>query len=140
MLVATASAGVSWEGMAKLTIRNRTRGSILATEADVADTSRKRRVGLLKHTELPPGQGLWIAPCEAIHTFGMKFPIDVVFLDRKHKVLKIRENMPRGRVSASLWAHSVLELPAGAVAGTSTQPGDVLEFEEAANAETAGDP
>ncbi len=116
--------------MPKLTIRNLTRGSTLATEADVADTSRKRRVGLLKHDSLPPGQGLWIAPCEAVHTFGMKFPIDVIFLDRKRKVLKVRENMPRGRISACLWAHSVLELPAGAVAGTLTQKGDELEFEE----------
>ena len=116
--------------MAKLKIRNRTRDSILATEADIADTSRKRRVGLLKHTSLPPGQGLWIAPCEAIHTFGMKFPIDVIFLDRQRKVLKTRQNMPRGRISASLWAHSVLELPAGAIAGTATQPGDQLEFEK----------
>jgi uncharacterized membrane protein (UPF0127 family) len=116
--------------MPKLKIRNRTRGSILATEADVADTSKKRRVGLLKHESLPPGQGLWIAPCEAIHTFGMKFPLDVVFLDRNRKVLKVRENMPRGRVSVCLWAHSVLELPAGAIAGTETQQGDDLEFEE----------
>lgn len=116
--------------MPKLTIRNRTRDSVLATEADVADTSKKRRVGLLKHECLPPGHGLWIAPCEAVHTFGMKFPIDVVFLDRKRKVLKVRENMPRGRISACLWAHSVLELPAGAVSGTLTQKGDELEFEE----------
>lgn len=116
--------------MSKLRITNRTRDTILATEAEAADTSRKRRVGLLKHETLPPGQGLWIAPCEAVHTFGMRFPIDVLFLDRKHKVLKIRENMPRGRISACLWAHSVLELPAGAAAGTATRPGDELEFEQ----------
>lgn len=118
------------KSMAKLRIRNRTRGSILATEADIADSSRKRRVGLLKHETLPPGQGLWIAPCEAIHTFGMRFPIDIVFLDRKRRVVKVRENMVRCRVSACLRAHSVLELPSGAIAGTETQPGDELEFEQ----------
>ena len=117
--------------MATLTIRNRTKGTTLATRADSADTSRKRRVGLLKHESLPPGEGLWIAPCEAIHTFGMKFPIDVLFLNREKKVLKVRQNMPKSRISVSIWAHSVLELPAGAIAATSTEPGDQLEFSEA---------
>jgi uncharacterized membrane protein (UPF0127 family) len=116
--------------MLKLRVRNLSRDSLLATEADIADTSKKRRVGLLKHQSLDPGQGLWIAPCEAIHTFGMKFPIDVVFMDRKKKVMKVRENMCRGRMTLCLWAHSVLELPVGAIAGSQTQPGDELEFEE----------
>ncbi len=74
---------------------------------------------------------MWIAPCEAIHTFGMKFPIDVLFLNREKKVLKVRQNMPKSRISVSIWAHSVLELPAGAIAETSTEPGDELEFSEA---------
>lgn len=113
-----------------LTIRNRTKGTILATRADVADTSQKRRVGLLKHTSLPEGEGLWIAPCEAIHTFFMKFPIDILFLSRKKKVLKVRRNMPKSRLSACLWADSVLELPAGTIDSTSTERGDMLEFEE----------
>lgn len=116
--------------MATLTVRNRTKGTILATHADSADTSRKRRVGLLKHESLPPGEGLWIAPCEAIHTFGMKFPIDVLFLDRQKRVLKVRKNMPKSRISVSLLAHSVLELPAGAAGATMTEPGDQLEFSE----------
>jgi hypothetical protein len=60
---------------------------MLADRAEVADTSAKRRTGLLKHTGLTPGEGLWIVPCEGIHTFAMKFPIDVVFLNRQHKIL-----------------------------------------------------
>src|SRR5665811_1535618 len=104
--------------MATLKILNRARNTVLATQADIADTSRKRRVGLLKHTSLPPGQGLWIAPCEGIHTFGMKFAIDVLFLDRKKKVLKVRPDMGRRRISLCLLAHSVLELPAGTAAAT----------------------
>jgi len=116
--------------MAKLKIRIRTRGTVLATEADVADTSRKRNVGLLKHKSLPAGQGLWIVPCEGIHTFGMKFAIDVVFLDRKKKVLKVRSEMGRRRISLCLLAHSVLELPAGTVVAAALQSGDELEFEE----------
>lgn len=109
-------------------VRNQTRNTVLADSAGVADTSKARRTGLLKHDRLPPGEGLWIAPCEAVHTFGMKFPIDVLFLNRKRKVLKIRPDMVRGRMSVCLRAHSVLELPAGTAAATGTQAGDQLEF------------
>jgi uncharacterized membrane protein (UPF0127 family) len=83
---------------------------------------------LLKHEGLEPGEGLWIAPCEAVHTFGMKFAIDVVFLSRSKKVLKVRKNMGRRGISICLRAHSVLELPAGVLDRTGTAPGDQLEF------------
>ena len=114
----------------RLKVTNRTRGQMLADRADIADTSVKRRTGLLKHTKLDPGEGLWIAPCEAVHTFAMKFAIDVVFLDRKRKILKVRPNMVRSRIAFSLTAHSVLELPAGTLAATNTATGDQLEFEK----------
>lgn len=103
---------------------------MLADRADIADTSAKRRTGLLKHTGLAPGEGLWIAPCEGVHTFAMKFTIDVVFLNRKRKILKIRPNMVRRRIALCLRAHSVLELPAGTLEQTGTVRGDQLEFEE----------
>lgn len=112
----------------KLLIRNTDRQTELANTADIADTSQKRRTGLLKHQSLEPGQGLWIVPCEAVHTFGMNFPIDVLYLSKQKKVLKIRDNMKRSRMSICLRAHSVLELPAGYAAQTSTQVGDQLEF------------
>jgi len=116
--------------LAKLRIRNTTRGTTLADRAGIADTSSKRKTGLLKHSKLETGEGLWIVPCEAVHTIGMKFPIDVLFLDKKRRVLKIRHGMPRWRFSGSLFAHSVLELPSGAAAATETAPGDQLEFEK----------
>jgi len=100
----------------------------VATDADIADTSQKRRTGLLKHTHLAAGEGLWIVPCEAVHTFGMQFPIDVLYLSKKRKVLKIRDNMKKSRMSMCLWAHSVLELPAGRAAETGTVVGDQLEI------------
>jgi uncharacterized membrane protein (UPF0127 family) len=103
---------------------------VLADRAEIADTSAKRRTGLLKHTKLEPGEGLWIAPCEGVHTFGMKFTIDVVFLNKKKKILKIRPNMARRRMAISLLAHSVLELPAGTIDATGTAKGDQLEFEK----------
>ena len=113
-----------------MVVRNLTRNTVLANRADVADTSAKRRTGLLKHDHLDPGQGLWIVPCESVHSFFMKFPIDLVYLDRKKKVRKVRHCMVPWRLSACLSAHSILELPAGAVAATGTQRGDQLEIVE----------
>jgi uncharacterized membrane protein (UPF0127 family) len=114
----------------KLRVINQTKGSVVADRADIADTSAKRRRGLLKHSKLDPGEGLWITPCEGIHTFGMKFPIDVVFLSRQKKVIKVRPNMVRRRLALSLRAHSVLELPVGVLEKTNTLAGDQLEFEK----------
>jgi uncharacterized protein len=113
-----------------VTIRvlNQTRNTILATAADVAGTSDKRRTGLLKRDKLERGEGLWISPCESVHTFFMKFAIDLVYLDRKKRVRKVRHAVPPWRLSACLTAHSVLELPAGTAAETGTQPGDQLLF------------
>ena len=95
----------------------------------MADTSAKRRTGLLKHTSLEPGQGLWIVPCEGVHTWFMKFAIDVVFLNKKRQVVKLRKSMGRWRMAMSLRAHSVLELPAGTLERTGTQKGDQLVLE-----------
>lgn len=113
----------------KLRIRNTTKNTVLATAADVADTSLKRNIGLLKHKSLPQGEGLLITPCEGVHTIGMKFPIDVLFLNKKRKVVKIRGAMVPLRLALCLRAHSVLELPAGTATETATTPGDTLEFE-----------
>jgi uncharacterized membrane protein (UPF0127 family) len=114
----------------KIQVRNLTRDVVLADAAEVADTSAKRRTGLLKHTSLQPGDGLWIVPCESVHSFFMKFTIDVLYLDRKHRVKKIRPEMVPWRVSACLTAHSVLELPAGTITRTATQRGDQLEIKK----------
>ncbi|MBM3810521.1 MAG: DUF192 domain-containing protein [Acidimicrobiia bacterium] len=110
-------------------VYNRTRNAILAERAAVANTSQLRRTGLLKHESLPEGEGLWIVPCEAIHTFGMKFAIDVLFLSKKRVVKKQRRDMAKRRISICLTASSVLELPAGTLEKTGTEKGDQLEFE-----------
>ena len=99
---------------------------------DVADCVGKRRKGLLGRKELRAGEGLWIVPCEAIHTFGMQFPIDLVYLDIDKRVKKVRHQVPPWRLSACLSAHSVLELAAGAIHSTGTKPGDQLEFSSVA--------
>ena len=106
--------------------QNVTRGAPLATHVRVANSSAARRRGLLDAKTLEPGAGLWIVPCEAIHTFGMKVRLDIIFLDKNLKVRKIAPNVGPRRLSICLRAHSVLELAAGAAARSGTQPGDQL--------------
>lgn len=111
-------------------MRNQTRNTVLGQSIDLADNSATRRTGLLKHVRLEPGTGLWIRPCEAVHTFFMKFPIDLVYVDRHRKVRKVRDAVPAWRLSGCLSAESVLELPAGTIRETGTQPGDELVFQK----------
>ena len=115
--------------MAFARVRNLTRDVSLADRAEVADTSARRRTGLLKHHSLPRGSGLWLVPCEGIHMFGMKFPIDAVFLGRDRRVVRVCHNLGKWRLALSFRAHSVLELPAGTAAETGTIVGDQLEVE-----------
>lgn len=109
-------------------VRNTTRDAVLGDSIDVAGTGGKRNKGLLGRDSLPAGQGLWITPCEAIHMFFMRFAIDAVFLDKQKRVVKIAANLKPWRLSGSLRAKSVLELPAGTAERSSTQVGDQLEF------------
>ena len=109
-------------------VTNRARGTILATRLEVADSAPKRTKGLLGRDGLGSGEGLWIVPCESVHTFFMRFAIDLVYLDRKNRVKKVRSVVGPWRFSACLTAHSVLELPAGTIRNTQTAAGDTLEF------------
>jgi hypothetical protein len=111
-----------------LQVLNLTRGTILATRLEAARTSATRRKGLLGREGLLPGEGLWIAPCESVHTFFMRFPIDLVYLDRKLKVKKVRHSVAAWRISACFAAHSVLELPAGTAKAARTEYGDSVEM------------
>ena len=120
-------------------IFNLTRQLVIAERVEVADRGAKRRKGLLGRDGLGPGEGLWIVPCESVHTFGMRFPIDLIYVDRKKRVRKVRSGMPAWRLSASFSAHSVIELPAGAVRASKTEPGDVLEFSPAASPNENGE-
>lgn len=112
----------------RLSISNLTRQVELAHNVDVADHGAKRRKGLLGRETLSAGDGLWIVPCEAVHTFGMQFPIDLVYLDRDKRVKKVRHGVPPWRLSGCLFAHSVLELASGSIRRTHTAPGDILGF------------
>ncbi len=112
-------------------VRNLTRETVLADMVEVADRATTRRKGLLGRTHLPAGEALWIVPCESVHTFFMRFSIDVVYLDRSKKVRKVRTNVPPWRISMCFLAHSVIELAAGSVLASKTSQGDQLEFSAA---------
>jgi uncharacterized membrane protein (UPF0127 family) len=115
----------------RLRVSNLTRHTVLATCMEVAESSAKRNKGLLGRKCLAPGEGLWISPCEAVHTFWMQFPIDLVYLDRKNRIRKLVSAVPPWRLSACLRAHSILELPSGTIRQSQTQHGDTLEFSDA---------
>ena len=112
----------------KFQVKNLTRGTSIGEGIDSAESSAERRTGLLKHKKLDDGAGLWIVPCEAVHTFFMKFPIDLIYLDRRHRVRGIVRELRPWRLSMCLPAHSVLELPTGTIDRTNTQKDDQLEL------------
>lgn len=114
-------------------ILNETRKTELATAVEVAGTGATRSKGLLGRTGLEPGEGLWIVPCEAVHTFFMQFSLDLVYLDRRNRIVKIKRNVAPWRLSACLRAHSVIELAAGAIGAHDAFVGDQLAFEDAQN-------
>lgn len=109
---------------------NKTRETFVATEAEVADTYFRRLIGLLGRTRrwARPGRGLWIVPSCGVHTLGMMFSIDLVYLDSQGKVVHIEEYVRPFRISkVSLKTRSVLELPPHTVFRTRTQIGDQFE-------------
>jgi len=112
-------------------VANRTRGTVLGSEIRIADTAMSRMVGLLAHSELRPGCGLLIVPSSGVHTFGMRFPIDVIALDRNLRVRGTWENLGPFRFAAlGVKTHKVLELPVGAIRDSHTQVDDQLALED----------
>ena len=105
---------------------NQTRGSVLGRRLRRADTLWSRGVGLLGRKALADDEGLHIVPCGSVHMFFMRFPLDIVYLDRDLRVVKTVERLKPWRVSAARGAKSVLELPAGTIARTRTERGDQL--------------
>jgi len=108
---------------------NTTRGIGLTECARVAENPWTRMVGLLRDAQLAQGDGLWIVPCNSIHSFFMRFVFDAVFLDKELRVVHLVAEMKPWRISKLMFAaHSVLELPAGAIAQSGTQLGDRFEM------------
>jgi uncharacterized membrane protein (UPF0127 family) len=112
-------------------VYNKTRERFVATHASVADGYFSRLVGLLGTTRrwARPGKGLWIIPSHGVHTIGMVYALDLIFLDRNLKVVDVEEHVRPFRISkVSFKAESVLELPVHTVFRTETHVGDQLEI------------
>lgn len=102
-------------------------GAPVADRLRVADTHWTRLRGLLGTSALPAGDGLWIRPCRQVHMFGMRYPIDVVFLDENLTVVGLAETLLPWRVSPLVRAATtVIELPAGTIAGARLRAGQRL--------------
>jgi len=118
---------------ATIRVRNLSRDTELADRAAVADTFWRRLKGLLGRDGLEPGEGLVIQPCDSIHMFGMRFPLDVLHLDRSGKVLKVVANIKPNHLGPIVWrSRTVIELPAGTAAATGTVPGDQIALDRVA--------
>lgn len=110
---------------------NRMRRAFLATKLEVAQTHWSRLKGLMLRpaTDFQPGQGLWIRPSRGVHTLAMRFPIDVVYLDKEKRVVYLEQNLKPWRLApVRLQAASVLELPAHTLGPSGTMLGDELEI------------
>ncbi|HTC47815.1 MAG TPA: DUF192 domain-containing protein [Candidatus Aquilonibacter sp.] len=110
---------------------NLTRQLYLATELSIAQTHLSRLRGLIgvSPDNFRNGTGLWIRPCRGVHTLAMRFPIDVVYLDRAGTVVHVEHNLQPWRFSPiRMQAASVLELPSHTLARTETTLGDRIEI------------
>jgi uncharacterized membrane protein (UPF0127 family) len=110
---------------------NQTRQLYLATDLKVAQTHWSRLRGLLgvAASDFGNGRGLWIRPCRGVHTLAMRFPIDVIYLDRAGTVVHVEHNLQPWRFSpVRMQAASILELPSHTVARTGTALGDRIEI------------
>ena len=108
-------------------LRNTRTGRIIADRLLPALDSESRRRGLLKHTSLDEGEAMIIAPTNAVHTWFMKFDIDIAFVTRDGRVLKTRDSVPPWRMSGAFGGYAVIEMRGGSFAAADTVPGDVLE-------------
>jgi len=122
-----------------LSARNVTRGTVLATELESADSLWAKFMGLMGRASLPAGAGLWLPASNGIHMMFMRFAIDVVFvgkpdIDGARPVLSVHPRLPawRGLVPLVRGAHGVLELPVGTIAASGTSVGDQIAIEAAA--------
>jgi uncharacterized membrane protein (UPF0127 family) len=106
---------------------NRTRESFLGLRVATADTLLMRLKGALGKLGLKPDDGIWLAPSRGIHTIGMLFPIDLVYLDAANRVIHLVEHLGPGRISPiRIGCASILQLESRAIFSSDTRVGDEL--------------
>jgi uncharacterized membrane protein (UPF0127 family) len=115
--------------MQTVQVVNISKNEVVAQEAQLAVTMNQRMKGLLGREGLKANEALILEPCSSIHTFFMRFPIDVLFLDKNMQVIRVIQNMVPNRLSPIVWvSRMAIELPAGKVSQTNTQIGDKIEL------------
>jgi uncharacterized membrane protein (UPF0127 family) len=110
-------------------IENRTRKTLVGTRVDLASTWWGRFKGFIGRQEPIPGEGILLWPCNAVHTYGMSFDLDILFLDERGRVLEmIRSFAPWKKTSRVPGARYVLEGPPGMIEESQTEVGDLLTW------------
>ena len=117
------------EGQRSHLLRNLRNGKIVASHLESAFDSPSRRKGLLGRLSLAADTALILAPCSAVHTCFMRFPIDVLFVTESGRVRKVRQNLPAWRFAGAMRAFAVIELAAGELALSDTMVSDTLAVE-----------
>jgi uncharacterized membrane protein (UPF0127 family) len=108
---------------------NRRTKEELAGDVTIARSLLARMKGLLGQQTMARDSALLIVPCKSVHTFGMQFPLDILFLDKSNRVTALKENLLPNRLTAwHLRAVSVLEMPSGRISATNTQIGDEIDI------------
>jgi uncharacterized protein len=108
-------------------LRNLRTGEVVATELEAALDSKSRNRGLLGRDHMDEGSALVLAPCNSIHTFFMRFPIDVAFVTRSGRVVKTVNRIRPWRIALCFRAYATIEFPAGTFERRALQRGDCLE-------------
>ncbi|MBT8402628.1 MAG: DUF192 domain-containing protein [Gemmatimonadetes bacterium] len=117
--------------MSTLRVVNETRGAVVGSRVRVADRFWSRLRGFLGRPQPSPGEGLLLTPCDGVHMFGVRFPLDVVFLTEDGTVVHLVEGLrPWQRTSRVTHARAVLEVPVGTLGRTGTMVGDRLGWDD----------
>ena len=112
-------------------IYNSTQNNIIADNVKVADNFFSRSVGLLSKKSISDNEALVIKPCCSIHTFFMKFPIDVIFVDNKDKNIALHQNISANIILPIYFSSDyVIEMAAGQIQAKNIQKGDIINLEE----------
>jgi uncharacterized membrane protein (UPF0127 family) len=109
-------------------LRDTTTGRVVARHVELALTRNTRNKGLLGRDGLPADHALVLAPCTSVHTWFMRFAIDVIFVRRSGEVVKTRAAVPAWRLLGALGAYATIELPSGAIAQSGVERGHRLEL------------
>jgi uncharacterized membrane protein (UPF0127 family) len=113
-------------------LHDRRDGRCVIPRAWKADSAWERTRGLLGRPPLQAGEALLIDPCSAVHTFGMRYALDLVFLDRQGRICKVAYGVVPGRIKGSVAARATLELAAGMLEASGLKLGDAVDWREGA--------